>query len=29
MSSVIVPFMKMEDPYDEFKEFIEKVGLVG
>ncbi len=25
LSSVIVPFMKMEPPYDEFKEFIEKV----
>ncbi len=25
MSSVVIPFIKMEAPYDEFKEFIEKV----
>ena len=25
MSSVIVPFIKMEEPYDEFKEFIDKM----
>jgi sulfite reductase alpha subunit len=25
MSSVVIPFIKMEPPYDEFREFIEKV----
>ena len=29
LSSVVIPFIKMESPYTEFKEFVEKCGIGG